>query len=770
MAIVLDTLVANLLFRGDTRALDEANGKLKHLESQVNNFARRFAVAGGAITGVAGLSLRSFTRFEDELAKIVGLVGVPAEQLAEWTPELQKIAVATGVGPQELAKALFFVTSAGLRGAEAMEVLEQAAKAQAAGLGDAKTVVDLVTSAINAYGSENLTATQATDALTEAVRLGKLEPASMAASMGRLIPIASGMGVEFNEIAGLMASMSRTGTNAEDAVTQLTQIMTSLLNPSTEAEKALASVGLSAEQLRESMAQQGVLPTLEALRSTLGGNSEAMVQVFGNVRALRGVFDLLGAGLEVTTEIMGDMAENTGVLEEAFGAASQTLGFQFRRAAAGTQVALQNLGAAIAPIAKAVFDRVLPVIEKLAELLQSNSLAVRIVARSIAALGVVLIGVGGILFSFGIALKVSAFSISGLSIVTSLWRNALVSTRIQMLLSTVQLKAKTLATWLNTVAAKANTTSLFGRITALLASRAAMLASVVATGAATAATWAFNAALLANPITWIVLAIAGLIAGLVLLVKNWDAVRDAIGRAWERVRSFFSGLPGWVTVALAVIAPFIGIPILIIKHWDTLKTFFANLWDWIVDKVMWAWNQVSGIFDAIGGFFGFGGGEIEVRTSTRANPAPPAVPTLDEGGIVRRPTLAMLAVNRQPEAVVPLSLLNQLTDKLKAMLNSLDRFIADFRATQAGKNFVANLPVLMDPSKPLFPTVPPRAFAGAGAGPTYIDNRTVNVSEGAVVVNAAPGQDPVEIAQVVTQRLRDQIQAIPPAFDSGIKR
>ena len=58
------------------------------------------------------------------------------------------------------------------------------------------------------------------------------------------------MGVEFGEAAGLMAALSRTGTDANQGVTQLTQIMVSLLNPSAEADKALEDVGFSASQLR----------------------------------------------------------------------------------------------------------------------------------------------------------------------------------------------------------------------------------------------------------------------------------------------------------------------------------------------------------------------------------------------------------------------------------------------------------------------------------------------------------------------------------------
>lgn len=45
--------------------------------------------------------------------------------------------------------------------------------------------------------------------------------------------------------------------------------------------------------------------------------------------------------------------------------------------------------------------------------------------------------------------------------------------------------------------------------------------------------WASTAALLASPITWIVVGIAALAAGLVLLITNWQAVSDFIGGVWN---------------------------------------------------------------------------------------------------------------------------------------------------------------------------------------------------------------------------------------------
>ena len=238
MATVIDELITVLSFRGDATGIQNTRTRIQGMSQDVAAAARGLGILGGAIVAVGAGALSRFIPFEDRLATIKGLVGVSNEELDEMVPRLHEIGAATGVGPQKLADALFFITSNGLRAGVAMETVDRAARAQAVGLGESETSARLATSAINAYGEENLSATQAFDDLTAAVRLGNLQTDAMAGSMGRLIPIASGMGVEFGEAAGLMAALSRTGTDANQGVTQLTQIMVSLLNPSAEADKS----------------------------------------------------------------------------------------------------------------------------------------------------------------------------------------------------------------------------------------------------------------------------------------------------------------------------------------------------------------------------------------------------------------------------------------------------------------------------------------------------------------------------------------------------
>ena len=135
----------------------------------------------------------------------------------------------------------------------------------------------------------------------------------------------------------------------------------------------------------------------------------------------------------------------------------------------------------------------------------------------------------------------------------------------------------------------------------------------IATKLQTVAQGALNLVMDANPITLIVLAIAGLVAGILYLwntnegfrnavigiwegIKNtiggvvsaignfftqtlpnaWNGFKASISALWEWIKAFFAQ---WGPLILTFIAPVIGIPLLIAQHWDTIKAFFTTLWE-----------------------------------------------------------------------------------------------------------------------------------------------------------------------------------------------
>jgi TP901 family phage tail tape measure protein len=351
-----------LVTKFDDRGLSGAKRALANFQNFAVDVGR---VAATAIAAVGVASVREAAQFETSFAKIQGLVGVTTDEIGELEDAAKQLGPSFGVSANEAAEALFFITSAGLRGAAATEVLEASLKGSAIGLGETKTIADLATSAVNAYGEANLGGAEAVDVLAEAVRLGKLEPAELAQVMGNVLPIASNLGVSFQEVGAAMAGMSKTGTDAATASTQLRQILNTLAKPTAEAERGLADMGLSAEGLRQQIKDEGLFATLETLTDAFDGNIEATTQVFGNIRALSGVLDLMGASVDDNRELFKQMTDETGVLDEAFGIVSETAQFKFNEAMETSKGILLEIG-------EELLERLLPYLDDFKAFMDQN--------------------------------------------------------------------------------------------------------------------------------------------------------------------------------------------------------------------------------------------------------------------------------------------------------------------------------------------------------------------------------------------------------------
>lgn len=353
-------------FSEASSGMDKMSGAFKAGAAAI---ATAVAAATAAMVKMGTESTKLAIDFESSMSKITGLVGVNREQVQEWEKDILRLGGETARAPQELADAMFFITSAGLRGSEALDVLEMSAKGAAAGLGETKTIADLVTSAMNAYGSDVLSAQQATDILTAAVREGKAEAPALVAAMGQVLPVASEMSIGFDQISGAIAAMTRTGTDAATASTQLRQIMVSILKPSAEAEKQLQELGLSSEGLRKQIGEEGLFSTLMTLRDAFGDNEEAAAKVFGNIRALAGVLDLTGANAAENAKIFENVADSAGMMEDAFGTAAETSEFKFKQMRASLKAAGIELGQQLIPViikvAEIFTNEVLPAIKPL---------------------------------------------------------------------------------------------------------------------------------------------------------------------------------------------------------------------------------------------------------------------------------------------------------------------------------------------------------------------------------------------------------------------
>ena len=135
MATILDTLVAQIVFKGDTKALDNVNQRLKQFSTNLNAMGRKFGLAGGAITTFSGLFLKSFAGFDDAMTQSLAIMEDVSDAMRNKMAKAAKdVALTTRFSAKDAAASYFFLASAGLDAKQSIEALPQVAQFAQAGM------------------------------------------------------------------------------------------------------------------------------------------------------------------------------------------------------------------------------------------------------------------------------------------------------------------------------------------------------------------------------------------------------------------------------------------------------------------------------------------------------------------------------------------------------------------------------------------------------------------------------------------------------------
>ena len=133
-------------------------------------------------------------------------------------------------------------------------------------------------------------------------------------------------------------------------------------------------------------------------------------------------------------------------------------------------------------------------------------------------------------------------------------------------------------------------------------------AQAAATGTLTVKQWLLNAAMNANPIGFVITAIALLVGGIWLLCKNWDLVKKKVVEFWQKldnnplgkVLKFIIKFGNPIGV---MINAFLFLKDVITQNWDTIKNFAMTLWDNLVGAFNYVKDVILGVCTVVGGIF-----------------------------------------------------------------------------------------------------------------------------------------------------------------------
>ncbi len=655
-----------------------ANKVASAFDKMTNRVSAGYAKIVGGTAGIwgVGVALNAITSDARDMHRAIGEVaslGVTDAALKQLEKTSLKFSIQYGESAADFVRSSYDIQSAisGLAGkelakfTEAGGVLAKGTKSSTATITNYMgTMYGIFQKNADAMGKSQWVE-QLTGQTALAVQMFKTTGDKVSQAFGTLGADAAAMGIPMNEQMAVLGKLQATMEGGEagskykallrgvgSAQKELNMVFTDSAGKILPIDKILAKLHkkygdldtvAKGDLLKKAFGSDEAVTTLKLLMNDTTGLAKAMDDL-GNVTGM----DLARQMADKMVDQLDRMNAANVALKISFGNLMGKALSPFYENVTKSLVQLQkwvemfpNLSGAIANITILIFGFAAAV-SLLAIAKGVWIVAATGVNTALALLRLTLLPFGPLLTAIRMAWLVFNMQLAAGTGVMAAMRAALVAFRVQLVVNTMATWAMRAALWsYNAVVFMATTGMRLLRLgfaaarmtmlaTALVypALGAGMAAITTGFGAAATASWAFAAALLANPITWIVLGVVALGAGLVWLVTHWQEAKTAVVNfalafveKWQAFRAMIENNP---------VAKFLLQPLLLIvdavayvlgnldklpQWFDSFKKFLSSLnpfdligkgVDWLIEKL----NMIPGVHigttGALGGAAGVG--------------------------------------------------------------------------------------------------------------------------------------------------------------------
>jgi TP901 family phage tail tape measure protein len=339
----------------------------KEVEALANSQAMAFGKMGHALTrGVTiptlllgAAATKMSIEYHKQMLMIQTDAGASATELKNMTGAVLDLARTSPEGPEELAKGLYHLESLGLRGKEALDALRVSGVAAGMTLANLEDVTTALGGAVvsGIKGTENFNDTMGTIIAT--IGQGNMRLQDMVGALGTgLLPAAKNAGLSLNQVGAALAVLTDRGVSAENAGTRLRMTFALMQAPSDKAKKALAEMGIDADDMAAKLSGPNglmvVLTMLHKAMQRVGSvkGAQLILRAFGGGRSGAGILTLIQSLDSEVSSYQGKLVA-IQANQKAFAENSKTYmespAYKMQRAWNSLKVDLINLGHSLTP-------------------------------------------------------------------------------------------------------------------------------------------------------------------------------------------------------------------------------------------------------------------------------------------------------------------------------------------------------------------------------------------------------------------------------------
>lgn len=294
--------------------------------------------ASSQLTNLAQSAIRNGSVYETSLAKVGTIADLGKLSIQKLGSQITDMSNTMGIAATDIAEATYQAISAGQDTANAVEFAGQAAKLATAGFTSTTSAVDILTTALNAYGLSADQATHVSDVLLTTQNLGKTSVDELSSSMGKVIPLAAAYNVSVENLSSGLAVMTANGIATAEATTYTKSMLNELGDTGSSVGKILQQqTGKSFAQLNAEGKSLG--DVLQILYDSVGGDSTAFAGLWSSVEAGTGALSLASGGADKFNGVLAQMVDSAGATDTAY----QTMTDTFQHSMESLQTTAENL-------------------------------------------------------------------------------------------------------------------------------------------------------------------------------------------------------------------------------------------------------------------------------------------------------------------------------------------------------------------------------------------------------------------------------------------
>ena len=328
---------------GEAAAAGKISGK--SLGSALVGTLTKVVVAAG-IGKMLQSAFTGGTAFESAMAKVGTIADTAKVPLESLSSQVLQVSGDMHIGANEISEAAYQAISAGQDTGNAVAFAGQASMLATAGFTSSASAVDILTTALNAYGKGADEAGHVSDVLLTTQNLGKTSVDELAGSMGRVIPLAAAYNVSLENLSSGLAIMTANGIATAEASTYTKSMLNELGDTGSSVGKILKQqTGKSFAELNADGKSLG--DVLQVLYDSVGGNATKFAGLWSSVEAGTGALSLASSGADKFNGVLQQMQADSGATQTAYDTMTDTMAYKLD----GVKTNAQNLG-------KALFDAV----------------------------------------------------------------------------------------------------------------------------------------------------------------------------------------------------------------------------------------------------------------------------------------------------------------------------------------------------------------------------------------------------------------------------